>query len=85
VEYSIFGTSDRETITSRITPYLIRRTDGPTSSLGAGILLAGFTIFFIALFLLMQFVKRPIKGVIDDQPKDDFNKVHDFTDEMNGE
>jgi hypothetical protein len=81
VEYNILGTTNRTEIASKLAPYVISRTTGPENTFGIACLFAGIALVCLAIFLVLQLVKRPIKGVIDTTPMyEDFSKVRQMDD-----
>jgi len=78
IEYNIFGTTNREEIASKVTPYVIYRTSGPENSFIIACIFAGLAVLCFILFLVLKHVKRPIKGVVDTPLTEDFSRVREM-------
>jgi hypothetical protein len=77
-EYNVLGTTNREEIASRLTPYMIRRTSTAGTDITTAWIFLGFAVLSFGIMLIMIFVKAPIKGVVENPAKEDFSKLRSF-------
>ena len=79
VEFNLLGTTNRAEIASRLVPYVISRATGPENTFIVACIFAGLGVLCLVIFLVLLFVKRPIKGVIEEQPlAEDFSKLREM-------
>jgi hypothetical protein len=77
VEYNILGTSDPQTIRSRLVPYLIRQTAAAGTNLTVAWVFLGIAGFALIILLLLILRKTPIKG-LDHRHDKQFDQVRDM-------